>query len=201
MSDRRCGYCREQAHTKDKCPLRISQIDFIKRHIAAQRKLSQEILLANGVGPGAIVNAYDGWTGEEVTCIVPAMEPHDLGVEYGIVKYSKQARATLPILGDIPPETDNKLIRFVKKYKISIPVFSLADASRDMVAHFFLDRLEKPIVRFVGGGYRGWDYNKPSSVLSPTDSVDFNTEHILRPFHLHERLSLDKSSSHVTPIL
>lgn len=200
MGDRLCGYCRKPDHNKNKCPMRLEQIDIIRRFIGEQRKLSQEILIANGIGPGAIVTAYDPWSGEEVACIVSALEPHDYGVDYRIVKYKKQVRATIPILGDVVPDVKNDLIRFVKKSKISIPVFSLADSSRNMTAEFRLDDLKHTIVHFVRNVYRGWDFNKPSTLLCQSDDTTINMDHIMRPtIQLHDRLTLNKETTTLVP--
>lgn len=202
MSDRLCGYCRLPDHTKNKCPMRLDQIEIIRRHVGTQRKLAQEILLANGVGPGAIVTAFDGWTGEEIPCIISTLEPYDIGIEYRMIKYKKQVRATLGVLGDVAPDTKHELIRYQKKSKISIDVFSMADSSKNMTAYFTLDSLEKPIVQFVRGAYRGWDYNKPSNILSPTDSQEINMDCVMRPLNLHERLTLSKEGNNtVTPLV
>lgn len=201
MSDRLCGYCRLPDHTKNKCPMRLDQIEIIRRHIGAQRKLAQEILLANGIGPGAIITAYDAWSGEETPCIIATLEPYDMGIEYRNIKYKKQVRATLGVLGDIAPDTKHELIRYQKKAKIAVDVFSMADSSKNMTAYFTLDSLANPIVQFVRGAYRGWDYNKPSTVLSPSDSQEINMDHVMRPFQLHERLTLTKEDSNRVPPL
>lgn len=202
MSDRLCGYCRQPSHNKNKCPMRLDQIEVIRRHVGQQRKLAQEIMIANGIGPGAIVSAYDGWTGEEFPCFVPALEPHDYSLmEWRTVKYKKQVRVSLIELGDIKAEKKHELVHFINKIKISVDVYSIADSSKNLTAHFMLDRLDNPIVHVVRGVYRGWEYNKPSSVLSPSDNKDFNMELVMQPFRIHERLSLNPDSNYVTPIL
>lgn len=202
MSDRLCGYCRQLNHTKNKCPVRIEQIDIIRRSVGQQRKLAQQILLANGIGPGAIIGVTDSWTGEKIPCIVSALETYDLGIEYRNIKYKKQVRVSLSFLGDTMPDTKHEFVRWMPKSKIGLTVFSLADPSKDMFAYFTLDSLENPIVDFKRGVYRGWDYNNPSTILSKSDETEVNMAHILRPFQLHERLTLDKTSSNtVTPIV
>lgn len=199
MSDRLCGYCRKPEHTKNKCPLRLEQIDIIRRHVGDQRKLAQQILLANGIGVGAIVTATDYWSGTESPCIVPSLKVIESYIDWRIVKYKKQVRATLGVYGlDVPDSKCDALIRYNTKNRICLPVYKMDDMSCTMTAYFLLDRLEKPLVRVSNQG--SWDYNKHSTILSPSQETDVTTDDLQEQFLLHERLTLDPKNVLTTPL-
>lgn len=202
MSDRLCGYCRGLGHNASKCNKRLDQIEIIRRHVGSQRKLAQEILLANGVGPGAIVEGMDAWTGETVPCLVSSIQNYESLTEYQNIKYKKTVRSTLIFLGDEVPESSHDLVRYRKRAKISILAYTLADPSKSLTATFLLDKLQNPIVKLFPHTYRGWEYNKHSEVLSSTADTEVDMEDIMMPFQIHERLSLKKEGANiVTPIL
>lgn len=202
MSDRLCGYCRKTGHTKNKCDIRLSQIETIRRHVGEQRLLAYKILHANGIGPGAIVTGNDYWTGEEVPCIVPSVKPSNHYIDWRPVKYKKSVKSSL-ITYDANPEktveSHDGLVRYIIKNKIYITGYKLSDPSVTMNICFFLDRLPVKVVTHLPT--RGWEYDKPSTLLSPSDCFEIDNEELMEPFTLHERLALDKGATLVRPII
>lgn len=198
MSDRLCGYCRKPGHVKGKCDVRLLQIETLRKHIGSQRKLAQQILLANGIGVGAIVAGYDYWTGEEHPCIVPSLQINQEYIDWRNVKYKKQVRSTVSVYGiDIPENKLDGLIRYIPKNKITVPVYKMSDMSCTMTAYFSLDRLPVQIVR---PAKTGWDYHRHSEVISPSSDTDVTDEYLLEQFALNERLTLTPGTLS-TPIL
>lgn len=199
MSDRLCGYCRQPGHMVSKCEVKSGQIQTIRTHIGNQRKIAQKILLANGIGVGAIVTAHDSWTGNEIPCIVHSIKTYDNLIDYRILKYSKKVRATLGTYGAALPEPQyDGLVQYQGRGKITLEVFTLADMSKSMLAYFPLSSLEKPLVTPITYHY-SWEYSPKSNILSPADDQSYDEEAIMEPFTLHERLGVKTGSNRVKP--
>jgi len=192
---RKCGYCRDVGHMMPDCKLRLEQIDMIRRHVVMQRQDIARLMPLNGFGIGAIVNAYDYLSGEEIPCILTqdsldtAMSQNF--VEYRIVKYSKQARATLlNYSGRGYEELNNNLVTSVERSGLAMTVTPLdpMHPTGKLPCTLHISDLKIGGVTNTQGTKRdGW-WSRYCELLSPSSEGEPSKVALLFPVHLHERI-------------
>ena len=93
---RLCGYCRERGHTMPDCPIRIGQIEDMRRHMVGEKRALHKLVIDNGLGIGCILRFKD-WRDTEHLCTVRshnALFEHNVFVDSVQLKYSKAVRLT-----------------------------------------------------------------------------------------------------------
>lgn len=93
MSERKCGYCRDEGHIKRNCSMLHEQRRTLFTHVVANRKRIYKELIESGYGVGALVEAksYNGSFKGIITTFansIPLYESYNTKR----IKYSKQVR-------------------------------------------------------------------------------------------------------------
>ena len=92
--DRKCGYCREYGHRSPVCPLRADHRKSIVTHNIETRKSLYNILLANGIGNGAIIKDK----GDDTLFMITPYADIVSGWSFTDIKYSKQVAIRYSVL-------------------------------------------------------------------------------------------------------
>jgi hypothetical protein len=203
MSDRLCGYCRKPGHSVPKCEIKKKQLDTILTMVPRQRKLIHDIAIQNGIGPGALVNAYDWWTGEDVLCVVPSLKnmfTHASQlVTYKDVKYSKKVISMIRVanIDELPSGDSHDLIRWIKLDRFQVECYPLHDMSKTMTANFYIRSLpNRPSAYKTDGPINQYFGDRHSAIVSPSYDTDVVDSDFLGDIVIDDRLC---STNHLMP--
>lgn len=209
MTERRCGYCREYNHTFTLCPLRLSLIDTIQRHVAIERIATVKTLIANGYGAGAIANCFNYRKGEYEPCAIADpneaiyIDPSSM-VDYNKRRYSKQVYVKLfSSTGNFPIHNSHQSITQCLSHQLSFRAIPIASSESPFMAtiecSYLTDRT------YLGGGMKSYNrkdfysWEHYSSLLVPSYDGEVDMERVMQPFHIHERLT--RNGGKVSPIV
>jgi len=201
MSDRLCGYCRNEGHTMPRCPKRLGIIDAIRTYVPQERKRIAALLARNGYGNGALIEILTGYgEPEKKLCIVENIVPHDVSdihVTYYAQRRSKQVRTTIQSVSGVHSENTHWLnIDFMDRKSVEITASPLDNMRIKLTGYIPLDGLEYPpenrTRESLQDNYRWYE---PVTLVSPSYQCDIDDADLLSDIYVHKRL--DKVTRHL----
>lgn len=197
MTDRRCGYCRIEGHTRAKCEILAWQKDTILKVVPQGRKWLHDRLINAGIGVGAIVRVADNWSGEKVEAIIPTMDffRYETGIAYRKRRRLSSVQAIFGLcnkeyrIPDMPVEGkygsyQADYLRLTPRYDHRIPVYKLSDMGETLYGLIITDTLER------GGLYEPADTSwREVELVSPSHDTDATDDMFLHGVPLHERIT------------
>lgn len=196
MSSRKCGYCRDVGHMSNVCPVRLGQIDDIKRHYVGERRALHEMVVRDGLGIGSIFKMKD-YADNMFICTIRShnsIVDNNSFIDSRDMRYMKSTRITYNAYSRVKHTNseESRFNHYSERAWFYLVINPLDNMARNMYMSVGIATRED------GTSYINYQFSN-IEMLSPSNDTDMNSDMYYRPYYLPRRLVGNKAQAYVIP--
>lgn len=189
---KRCGYCRLYGHDVRGCETKAGILKTAAVHVGNQRQELAQLLIRNGFGVGALVNAYAYEAGEEVPCLITQESLDSVlrnnFVEFHNVRYSKRASTRMYDFVGRVMHSDEEHTFTVQRPSLHIALTPMQTGIRQVYGNIHVSMLANGLKWKDYPAVTNYSWDHPCKLLAGSDEGSVSEKAMLQKFHIHDRL-------------